>query len=55
MSTSGITGTLRWQAPELFPDWTSEEEITDPSNTKATDIYAYAVTCWEVSIIIVVQ
>jgi serine/threonine protein kinase len=40
-------GTPRWQAPELFPD-TAHPDIT-PRRTQATDIYAYALVCYEVS------
>ena len=43
--TRGSTGTLRWQAPELFECDGDGESV---SNTKATDIYAYAMVCWEV-------
>jgi len=34
------TGTIRWQAPELFQD-------DDACNTLATDVYAYACVCYE--------
>lgn len=44
-ATRRSTGTLRWQAPELF-GYDGDEELV--SNTKATDIYAYAMVCWEV-------
>lgn len=44
-ATSRSTGTLRWQAPELF-GYDGDEELV--SNTKETDIYAYAMVCWEV-------
>ncbi|KZP04035.1 kinase-like protein [Athelia psychrophila] len=49
-STGHTTGTLRWQAPELFPSFESIGSTnSDPKlhNTKATDIYAYAMTVYE--------
>jgi len=45
MTTNKTTGTLRWQAPELFPDELSSH-IERP-NTKATDVYAYGLVCYE--------
>lgn len=48
MTTNRTTGTLRWQAPELFPDMGGvESEITERRNTTATDIYAYGLVCYE--------
>jgi serine/threonine protein kinase len=44
MSTSRATGTLRWQAPELLLD-----TDTDSRTTFATDVYAFAMVCYEVS------
>ena len=50
MTTGKTTGTLRWQAPELFPDMQNlEPEVTDRRNTTATDIYAYGLVCHEVN------
>ncbi|KZP29838.1 kinase-like protein [Athelia psychrophila] len=49
-STGHATGTLRWQAPELFPSFESTGSTDSDSklhNTKATDIYAYAMTVYE--------
>jgi serine/threonine protein kinase len=44
------TGTPRWQAPELLPDMTSDDaSSTERHNTRATDIYAFALVCYEVS------
>jgi serine/threonine protein kinase len=49
MSTSQA-GTPRWQAPELFPDMLNPDAPhTDSRNTFATDIYAFAMVCYEVS------
>jgi len=42
MSTSQATGTLRWQAPELLLD-----TDTDSRTTFATDVYAFAMVCYE--------
>jgi len=44
------TGTLRWQAPELWPDMMSGAETseTEWQNTKATDIYAFGSVCYEI-------
>ena len=50
VTTDMITGALRWQAPELFPDMQSlEPEDTDRRNTMATDVYAYGLVCYEVN------
>ena len=38
-----MTGTLRWQAPELLLG-----TDTDPRTTFATDVYAFAMVCYEV-------
>ena len=47
------TGTLRWQAPELLPDMLGRGiPITEPINTMATDIYAFALVGYEVSYIV---
>ena len=45
MSTNRMTGTLRWQAPELLFGTTD----TDLCTTFATDVYAFAMVCYEVS------
>lgn len=43
-------GTPRWQAPELLPDMTNADaSITECHNTKATDVYAFALVCFEAS------
>jgi serine/threonine protein kinase len=42
-------GTLRWQAPELFPDMKSDVAGPKHHNTFATDVYAFALVCFEVS------
>jgi len=45
-----MTGTLRWQAPELFPDMSKTDVSgTEQRKTLATDIYAFAFVCYEVS------
>jgi len=50
ISTSRMTGTLRWQAPELFPDMSKTDVSgTEQRETLATDIYAFAFVCYEVS------
>jgi serine/threonine protein kinase len=50
MTSGKTTGTLRWQAPELFPDMQSlEPESPEKGNTTATDIYAYGLVCYEVN------
>jgi serine/threonine protein kinase len=43
MSTNQTTGTLRWQAPELLLG-----TDTDTRTTFATDVYAFAMVCYEV-------
>jgi serine/threonine protein kinase len=48
-----VVGTLRWQAPELWPDMTSmmsgvETPDAELQNTKATDVYAFASVCYEI-------
>ena len=47
-SSNLARGTPRWLAPELFP--MSEESVsaTQLHNTKATDIYAFAMVGYEV-------
>jgi serine/threonine protein kinase len=45
-STFQSGGTLRWQAPELFRD--DDDEVPN-TNTMATDIYAFAMVCYEAS------
>jgi serine/threonine protein kinase len=47
MSTNRMTGTLRWQAPELLFGMD-----TDSRTTFATDVYAFAMVCYEVGIFI---
>jgi len=42
MSSNRTTGTLRWQAPELLLG-----EDTDLHTTFATDVYAFAMVCYE--------
>ena len=50
MTTNKTTGTLRWQAPELFPDMTIlEQDTIERRNTMASDIYAYGLVCYEVN------
>jgi len=49
--TNRATGSLRWQAPELWPDMMSGTGVetfeTELQNTKATDIYAFGSVCYE--------
>lgn len=47
-STIKIGGTIRFQAPELLCADLEETE-TCPHNSKASDIYAFACVCYEVS------
>jgi len=47
MTTNKTTGTLRWQAPELFPDLSSFEDTIERRNTPASDVYAYGLVCYE--------
>lgn len=49
LRTGGLTGTLRWQAPELLADIDSGAESTERCNTFATDVYAFASVCFEVT------
>ena len=44
MSMNRTAGTLRWQAPELLLS-----EDGDSHTTFATDVYAFAMVCYEVS------
>ena len=44
-TTCGSSGTMRWQAPELLD---SELEDTGRPNTRATDVYAFGMVCYEV-------
>jgi len=47
-TTMQTTGTLRWLAPELLPDMLGRGiPITDPHNTMATDVYAFALVGYE--------
>ena len=45
MNGSTMIGTLRWFAPELFPG------VHSRGHSFATDIYAFALVCYEVSYI----
>lgn len=48
MSGSTMIGTPRWFAPELLPS--VQPNVQDPRrNTFVTDIYAFALVCYEVS------
>jgi hypothetical protein len=44
-STRGSSGTMKWQAPELLDQ--NLDGIGQP-NTPATDVYAFAMVCYEV-------
>ena len=50
-STDKVSGTLRWQAPELLVDMASSDPDTNlkQRKTAATDIYAFGLVCYEVS------
>lgn len=45
----GELGTLRWQAPELFPDIVYPDSNDIERRTTATDVYSFALVCYEVS------
>jgi len=48
LETHRGTGTLRWQAPELFGDFLNvDTDDNPPHNTPATDVYAFACVCYE--------
>ena len=53
MTTNRRTGTLRWQAPELLLDIEKvDSEMPDQDkilNTEASDVYAFALVCYEVT------
>jgi serine/threonine protein kinase len=50
MSTTRPRGTLRWQAPELLLDvLDSDSPSPERRNTFATDVYAFALVCYEAS------
>jgi hypothetical protein len=49
LTANRVKGTLRWQAPELLPDMLGNS-FTEPRNTKATDVYAFAVVGYEARI-----
>lgn len=46
-STHKGMGTVRWMAPELFDPQNTQE--TTPQNTQATDVYSFALVCYEAS------
>jgi len=53
-NTTVLMGTVRWQAPELLFDAPSEEDedsapIIYPIPSKASDVYSFASTIYEVS------
>ena len=54
-TVNGTTGTPRWLAPELLPNMTKVNATNAASaelhHTKATDVYAFALVCYEVSVI----
>ena len=43
-----MPGTVRWFAPELFPSMQPNVQVSR-CHTFATDIYAFALVCYEVS------
>jgi len=48
-SSNLAQGTTRWQAPELFSDMLDEiASETQPHNTKATDVYGFAMVGYEI-------
>ncbi|KZS96505.1 kinase-like protein, partial [Sistotremastrum niveocremeum HHB9708] len=43
-STTGVHGTTRWMAPELFPELflkVSEEDLKPPKSNRETDVWAF--------------
>lgn len=52
LTATQVKGTLRWQAPELLPDILGSS-ITEPRNTKATDVYSLAIVGYEVGNLII--
>jgi serine/threonine protein kinase len=50
-TTTHRAGTLRWQAPELSPNMNNADTAdTEWHNTQASDVYAFALVCYEVSL-----
>src|SRR5580704_13447272 len=50
LSSKKNAGSLRWKAPELFPNMHDPDAAdTDRRNTFATDVYAFAFVCYEAS------
>ena len=51
LTTSSISGSLRWLAPELFPrlDGGQAKTQTETQRTKASDVWAFGCTVYEVS------
>ena len=50
MTTNKTQGTLRWQAPELLPIMADfDNPDVKQYNTPDTDVYAFAMVCYEVS------
>ena len=47
LSSGKSGGTMRWQAPELLSIGDEETE-SNQHNSKASDIYAFACSCYEV-------
>jgi serine/threonine protein kinase len=45
MSTNGMAGTMRWQAPELLNPDPNEG---NGASSMASDVYAFACVCYEV-------
>jgi serine/threonine protein kinase len=46
LGITGFQGSARWMAPELHAD---EDESFVGRHSKASDVYALAITCWEVA------
>ena len=51
LNGSTIIGTPRWLAPELFSQAGVEQRRVKQRHTYATDIYAFALVCYEASYI----
>jgi serine/threonine protein kinase len=49
-TTMRVTGTLRWQAPELFDPYADD---TTCVSSLASDVYAFACVCYEVAYMII--
>ncbi|KAG6917750.1 hypothetical protein DXG01_001288 [Tephrocybe rancida] len=44
---ASMSGSIRWQGPELFEEDPTLSDSSLPMNTKATDVYAWGCVCYE--------